>query len=682
MLISIDDLVDPDFSTYGPLHSLKKTFLDQDEILVVLSAQNGRDPSKQELCSLSRWIQKTADTRGDINAIVSTLGVMWPTETEKSFKASPILSIDCANAELDESAAIRAGLAKIAASPWHGTLTSRAGNDVAVLIYPEARKKDSFYGTFDYHVVDELQSSFEADVLKPNPELKANWIGDGIFQYHLRKGYEAMPALNLMMSALVIILFRIFLGTFKSSFLFLNLVGWVSLPIYAGMALAGHPLDVLSSSISLMIFISSLEDFLFLSHFMRKWSWRRAFDRVLMPCFFTSLTTVIGFGSLAFADLAIIRRFGIWAAAGAALEWVVLFTILPALMQKFPKLRNWINPKKSVNVRLPKILNYRPRRILTSIALLILPFSLWATGHLHISDSPERLLRADHPARQALNSIEESRGWRGQVSLVFSKYEDEKFNRDVIAQVKTWPLVVQVEDAYAVHDYMTHDLSKPMRGFMNDLIDNNTFGHRLGPSGEQTRALVYLNDLDIVGVNAMRRQVAALCPAGQCWLAGSLVSYGELGERVLGVLYESLGISIALVALVLLWLCMAMRPKSFLPLVLSSIWGPAALLVVFYVFHVRVFYITSMIASILVGLTGDNAIQFLFASARKKNLQLGVTDVAPGAFVVTFCMIVTSTVFFFGYFDPMRTLGLMMIIGFALAFVGDVWILRGVSSRD
>ena len=688
VLISIDDLADKDFLTYHQLKDLKQRFLDQNEIFVVIRREDGAAPQKPDLCAIQKWIQATSDSRGDIRAIVSTMSVSWPIETMTSFQASPLLAPDCADSHKEQSGELRSAFQKIARSPWAGTLTSLAADDVAVVFFPANLKISKLFGSFDSTIVTDLQASFADTVMSSRPNLKAAWAGDGIFQFHLQKGYEAMPLLNLIMCVLVIILFRIFFGTFKSSFIFLQLVVWVSLPIYGLMAVVGAPIDVLSSSLSLMFFISSLEDFIFVTRIHRDWGWRRSFRRVIMPCFFTSLTTVVGFGSLAFADLGMIRRFGVWAAVGAAFEWVVLFLFLPAALVIFPSWQNWVNRERSWEPKLTWLLDFRPRRWMTAAALLIFPLSLWATHQLHVSDSPERLLPANSQPRRDLHAIEQSRGWRANVSLVFKDADQKKYNMGIISQVSRWPLVTQIEDIYKVRSFMTDHLSAPMKNFMTDLIDQNTLGRRLGPSGNETRAIVYLKGLDIIDVNQMRHQVNELCPKGECWLAGSLVTYGELGERVLSTLYHSLGISLVFVLGILGFLALAIRPRSFLPLAVSSLWGPAALLVVFAIFQLPIFYITSMIASIIVGLAGDNAIQFLFFSGSDrgvrgtpKNLQKGVSRIGIAAFLVAFFMVLESTVFFFGYFEPMRLLGLMMMIGIALAFLGDVWILRGLSEN-
>ncbi len=682
VLISIDDLADRDFQTYDQLTDLKKKFLDQNEIFVVIRREDNLSPTKLDLCAIQKWVQSISDTRGDIRAIVSTLGVTWPTETKTSFQASPLLAPDCTDLARDQSAEFKAGFTKILASPWGGTLTSRVADDVAIVFFPANLAKPGMFGSFDSRIVSELQKSFVEAVQEPIPQLHAAWAGDGIFQYHLQKGYEAMPLLNILMCGLVIILFRIFFGTYKSSLIFLQLVAWVSLPVYGLMAIFGSPIDVLSSSLSLMFFVSSLEDFVFVTHVHRSWGWRRSFRRVIMPCFFTSLTTVVGFGSLAFADLGMIRRFGIWAAVGAALEWVVLFLFLPAALSLFPSWQTWVDCERAWQPKVTGLLDFRPRRWLTAMALLILPLSLWATHQLRISDSPERLLPANSQPRKDLSVIEKTRGWRAEVSLVFKNADDVRFNNQIISVVSHWPLVVQIEDIYKVREFMTSHLSAPMRNYMTDLIDQNTLGHRLGPNGAETRAIVYLKNLDIVDVNLMRQQVSKICPNRECWLAGSLVTYGELGERVLGTLYSSLGVSLVLVLGILTFLALAIQPRALIPLAISSLWGPAALLVVFAVFQLPIFYITSMIASIIVGLAGDNAIQFLFYSGSGRGMQKSVSKMGSAAFLVAFFMICESTAFFFGYFEPMRLLGLMMMIGIGLAFLGDVWILRGLSGAD
>lgn len=678
MLVSIDDLIDSDFQTYQQLNELKEHFLTQDEIGIIVRRTDGKQLDKNELCLVRGWIQKQVDNRGDLYAIVSTLGLSRPIETPSRLYLPPLIDIHCTNLD-PETSAISQGTKKIIESPWRGTLTAEDGKDIIVLIYPDARQQATILGTFNPLLIKELQEDFKSVVLEKSSKLTATWVGDGIFQYYLHKGYETMPALNLIMSFFLIVFLRLFLGTFISSGLFLSIITWITLPIYAGMALSGHPIDVLSSSLSLMIVVASLEDFLFISYFSQKYGWRKSFRKLLLPSFFTSFTTVIGFGSLLLADLDMIRRFGLWAATSAVLEWVFMFLALPALLQIFPKMRQWVCMKRTWSLNFLSWQPKYPHKIVTWLALAVFPFSLWATQKLYVSDSPMELFRSEHPIRKSTKELEQSRGWQGKVSLVFAKHSEKDFNQAIIEKVKKWPLIDQVEDPYMINDYLTSDLSSSMKSYFMGIIENSTLGERLGPSSEDSsRALLYLKDLDIASVNPMRKKIQKLCPNQECWLAGSLISYGELGERVLSTLYKSLSGSLVLVSLVLLFLCLAINKSHFFPLILSAMWGPAAIIIFFYAFNIPLYYILSMIASILVGLTGDNAIQFLFFSEKKQNLNKSVNEISQAPILVTIGMVLSASIFFFGYFEPMRTLGFFMMMGFILSLFGDVWVLKGL----
>ena len=82
--------------------------------------------------------------------------------------------------------------------------------------------------------------------------------------------------------------------------------------------------------------------------------------------------------------------------------------------------------------------------------------------------------------------------------------------------------------------------------------------------------------------------------------------------------------------------------------------------------------------TILVGLAGDNAIQFIF---RNKGLQKDVKFFQTASVLVTFCMIILSSSFFFSSFQSLRDLGILMIIGFVLNFIGDIYILKSLAKR-
>jgi predicted RND superfamily exporter protein len=253
-------------------------------------------------------------------------------------------------------------------------------------------------------------------------------------------------------------------------------------------------------------------------------------------------------------------------------------------------------------------------------------------------------------------------------------------NERVIAELSKSPIVVAVESPYAVEDYLTAGSSESRSRVIRSYWRDSVGGQRLVATDE-ARAMLYLSDTDIALVSRLAERTRQLCPKGECYLAGSLISYAEFGDRVLGTLMESLSVSLALVSVVLIFLILAHGAGNIVQLLLSAMWGPMAMLCLFYLFKIPVFYITSMFASILVGEAGNNTIQYLFGSRGKGGVEAGFKSRASASVIVTISMMTLSSVFFISYFAPLRILGGLLIVGFGMALLGDLWLLKGLLPR-
>ena len=115
-------------------------------------------------------------------------------------------------------------------------------------------------------------------------------------------------------------------------------------------------------------------------------------------------------------------------------------------------------------------------------------------------------------------------------------------------------------------------------------------------------------------------------------------------------------------------------------LTMSSLWGPFAVLIVLYLFRTPIFFISSICFAYLIGLTGDNAIQFLLAGEKQvdENMEhFGVSSLAIA--LIMSCM---SLAFLTAYFYPPRILGKTLILGFLFSFIGDFWIFRALLRKN
>lgn len=119
----------------------------------------------------------------------------------------------------------------------------------------------------------------------------------------------------------------------------------VSLFWTAGIfAALGRPLDILGSVIPTTLLVYSIVDPIFVyNRFLDKMPLCRtreqaileAMRELLMPCFLTSVTTALGFGVFATANLPTIKYFGITVAIGVLLALVTTVTVLPLLLVSF-----------------------------------------------------------------------------------------------------------------------------------------------------------------------------------------------------------------------------------------------------------------------------------------------------------------------------------------------------------
>lgn len=104
------------------------------------------------------------------------------------------------------------------------------------------------------------------------------------------------------------------------------------------LGLVGQPLDVVNSVLPTLVLVIGFTDAVHLIFEFRRGRGRgdspsvsavASVKRVGRACALTSLTTTIGFGSLALAQTDVIRQFGLAAAAGTVLTFLAVVTLVP-----------------------------------------------------------------------------------------------------------------------------------------------------------------------------------------------------------------------------------------------------------------------------------------------------------------------------------------------------------------
>jgi len=164
--------------------------------------------------------------------------------------------------------------------------------------------------------------------------------------------------------------------------------------------------------------IAILDDIHILSEFFDRYrvlgDKRRALIEAMRPLYkpmlYTTLTSGVGFASLALADIPPVRIFGLFVAFGIGAAWLLALTIVPAvisLMDDEKLKRRLFREKDAHSGPLYRLLeplgNIAFSRARTVLILGVAAFAFGLVGlwQIQVNDNPVKRFKTDHPLRQA-----------------------------------------------------------------------------------------------------------------------------------------------------------------------------------------------------------------------------------------------------------------------------------------
>lgn len=489
--------------------------------------------------------------------------------------------------------------------------------------------------------------------------------------------------LNLGLFIFIVIFFRIFLGTWMSGLIYITATLLTIIYMLGFMSFMKYPIDVLTNNLILMTVIAGTADFLFLSFESFTQKGKRSFYRIITACFFTTFTTMMGFISLYSSDLNMIIRFGMAAATGAFFEWAVLFNLLPAVISCFGIKKSWVNKQKALDITyFKKFLSYTPSKKVIYAFLLFSAGAFIAWPHMNYSDSPKNNFPKSHPLRITIEQFKNDFNWEGNISLLFKKEVSDKEMNELLKLIKKNHLVYYIENKMDLLDNWTKDFDSPLR---RDLIIRDfasTPLYNRYESNEYKRAVIYLKNVNTVEMEKFQNFVQKVC-ANDCLLSGQALVYLELNKRVSYAMLESFVTSIILVLFIIFLIMRVLKIKGarFKDVALASLVAPLFMITLIALIQTPVNVVTSIFFAALVGLTGDNAIQYLFASSGG-TLDKGLKLRGDASLVFSLLLILGSLFFIGQTLIPLKWLGVLFSLGFLVTFIGDYWILKGLSHED
>lgn len=136
---------------------------------------------------------------------------------------------------------------------------------------------------------------------------------------------------------------------------------------------------------------------------------------LITPCFFTSLTTVMGFLSLLTSSLKPVFEFGWLAASGVVIAFALTMTVLPAVFSLLPPPDPAVIARERAGWLAPVLARLgRPGRrdslVVLGCSALLLAGSLYSLPGLQVGANPLNYFRPDDPIRTSTYRVDEALG--------------------------------------------------------------------------------------------------------------------------------------------------------------------------------------------------------------------------------------------------------------------------------
>lgn len=187
----------------------------------------------------------------------------------------------------------------------------------------------------------------------------------------------------------------------------LGLAGWAG--VFLSTATVNVPTLVMTLAVADSVHLIASTQFLMRQGHAKPEAIRQAMLLNAMPVFITSATTAIGFITLNFSEVPILRDFGNMVAVGVMLAWLLTVSLLPALLTLLPISAGHESKDFSGMDALAEFVIRRPGPILVGTVVLTL-LGGYLTMQNRINDEAVKYFSQNTEYRQAVDVMEERLG--------------------------------------------------------------------------------------------------------------------------------------------------------------------------------------------------------------------------------------------------------------------------------
>ncbi|HOJ62928.1 MAG TPA: MMPL family transporter [Spirochaetota bacterium] len=496
---------------------------------------------------------------------------------------------------------------------------------------------------------------------------------------------------------LIFILLIIFIRK-KYFIIFALIIIFLSLTVGMGfMFLMKGSINLVSMVIPALITIYSISDIIhIINNFKRSYKTGNKKESIIiaikesyLPCFLTSLTTAIGFMALYFSKIKLLRDFALFSAISIMVEYFITIILLPVMFYFMPE-KEIISEERKIEIsyldNLYTFISKNSKKVILSSIFLMIIF-LCGIFLINVDTYTIKFLKKSNKVRSDSEFIEKNFGFYTPLEILLygekdhflkrenvihiSNFEDNVLKNpnidNVISPYRLVPYFKTVDDITILKTLLEKDRffkDVTLQYFNNDYsLMRLTFMTKMLSAKEYKKIIAFIKqeakDLKEKGINIK--------------FSGYLPLYVEIISYVTHSQISSFLIAFIIVFLIIMLYAREINLAIYA--VIANIFPLIITLGLMGFLRIRLDVATVTIAAIALGISVDDTIHFLYKFKKEKSLFKTINETGNSIIQTSLIFIIGLLVLLFSSVNSLVFFGLLIIIYFILALIGDIIIL-------
>ncbi len=531
------------------------------------------------------------------------------------------------------------------------------------------------------------------------------------------------PLAVFILFVMLLVIFRQFYGALMPVVTFVSAItGTLTL-----ITLSGNSLNIITTILPpLLLVIGTTNVVHFLARYQEEYdsyhekqaALHSALEHVMFPCFLASFTTAVGFSSLIISDIKPIRQFGYYSAFGIMLAYVIAMTVVPVVMQWFPKPRltfKVIKRRTMISRLLDGVsrLNARYYWKIAAMTFFVVIIMAWGIYFLKVETNFLSYYYKNDPIKIAFDFIETHLTGTATIDLIIEAQEDDMVKEPRLLKAADRYMKRAVEEIPELDKFFSIiDLIKQMNKAMHGddpayyripdtraevsqyLLLYETSGEdvdlgflvdysyrRMHMQGRlhncSSRRMEHIADT----LRAYARQLEAELPGIDMEVTGTSALFAAMANNLVYSQIKTFGLAMVLIIIV-----MTVMTRSVSVGLLAMVPNIVPLAITFgamgYI-GIALNTATSMIASIAIGIAVDDTIHYLVRHRREyaklgdhhRAMDRALHTVGRAMTYTTLVVAIGFSVVVLSDYKPFLYFGTLMCLTMFSALLGDIVIL-------